>query len=119
MLDDVFLLRAEASRSVSWFRPTLVDGTAPSARAGHSANIIPAHTSGSAPFQRVIIFGGGDGEHYLNDLHALDVGALLQHLVYHPRRALGTLQLWWGINSTLSVAVALTVPSSAMSSFWT
>jgi hypothetical protein len=73
MLDDVFLLRAEASRSVSWFRPTLVDGTAPSARAGHSANIIPAHTSGSAPFQRVIIFGGGDGEHYLNDLHALDV----------------------------------------------
>eukprot|EP01122_Echinamoeba_exundans_P000807 TRINITY_DN1073_c0_g1_i1.p1 TRINITY_DN1073_c0_g1~~TRINITY_DN1073_c0_g1_i1.p1 ORF type:complete len:494 (-),score=43.04 TRINITY_DN1073_c0_g1_i1:30-1511(-) len=73
MLDDVFLLRAEASRSVSWFRPTLVDGTAPSARAGHSANIIPGHTSGTAPFQRLIIFGGGDGERYLNDLHALDV----------------------------------------------
>lgn len=73
MLDDVFILRPEASRSVSWFRPSLVDGTPPKARAGHSANLIPSDSSHADHLQRVLIFGGGDGEEYLNDVHVLDV----------------------------------------------
>lgn len=46
----------------------------PSARAGHSANVI---SSGNSHGNKVFVFGGGDGDDYLNDAHILDLGILL------------------------------------------
>jgi hypothetical protein len=51
---------------MTWSRP-ITTGPVPGIRAGQSMNIIGS---------KMLIFGGGDGQHYLNDLHVLDTGEI-------------------------------------------
>ncbi|MBJ6977325.1 hypothetical protein JG630_18010, partial [Vibrio cholerae] len=43
----------------------MTTGSVPGVRAGHTMNMIGS---------KLYVFGGGDGNHYLNDLHILDTG---------------------------------------------
>jgi hypothetical protein len=49
---------------MTWNRP-VTTGIAPPIRAGNTLNVFG---------NKLLIFGGGDGSHYLNDLHILDTG---------------------------------------------
>lgn len=49
---------------MTWSKP-VTTGTVPNLRAGHTMNGVGT---------KLFILGGGDGNHYLNDLHILDTG---------------------------------------------
>lgn len=49
---------------MSWSK-AVTTGKPPSPRAGHTAVAIGSN---------VVVFGGGDGNRYLNDVHVLDTG---------------------------------------------
>ena len=42
----------------------------------HTADYIPS-------MRQVLVFRGGDGREYLNDLHGLDIGEQSSHIAYH------------------------------------
>jgi len=48
--------------TMTWMQPATT-GQCPSARAGHTCTALGT---------KLFVWGGGDGEHYLNDLHILD-----------------------------------------------
>lgn len=51
--------------SMTWTKP-VATGTCPGIRAGHTMTAVGT---------KLFVFGGGDGNNYLNDLHILDTGA--------------------------------------------
>lgn len=57
------LREEETTHALTWMMPDR-SGTAPSARNGHTANLIDS---------RIFIFGGGDKSELLDDLHVFDV----------------------------------------------
>eukprot|EP00928_Gymnodinium_smaydae_P078349 TRINITY_DN6222_c0_g1_i1.p1 TRINITY_DN6222_c0_g1~~TRINITY_DN6222_c0_g1_i1.p1 ORF type:complete len:526 (+),score=114.64 TRINITY_DN6222_c0_g1_i1:260-1837(+) len=65
--NELYILDAEESR---WIRPTWPSDSpqAPPGRQRHSASLVGS--------KRIYIFGGFDGNKWLNDLHVLDVGRL-------------------------------------------
>jgi len=52
---------------MTWSKP-ITTGQVPGPRAGHTMTAVGS---------KLFIFGGGDGYHYLNDLHILDTGKLV------------------------------------------
>lgn len=52
---------------MTWSKP-ITTGNPPSVRAGHSCVAVGT---------KLYLFGGGDGNTYLNDLHILDTGIFL------------------------------------------
>jgi hypothetical protein len=56
---------------MTWSRP-VTTGTVPGPRAGHTI---------SAVGSKLFVFGGGDGNQYLNDLHILDTGLYYNSLL--------------------------------------
>ncbi len=49
---------------MTWSKP-ITTGSVPGCRAGHTMTAVGS---------KLFVFGGGDGSHYLNDLHILDTG---------------------------------------------
>ena len=54
---------------MTWSKP-ITTGIVPGIRAGHTTTAVNS---------KLYIFGGGDGNHYLNDLHILDTGTITFH----------------------------------------
>ena len=57
---------------MTWNKP-ITTGQSPRCRAGHSC---------AAYGTKLYIFGGGDGNLYLNDLHILDTGYYLLYTIF-------------------------------------
>ena len=66
---------------MTWSRP-ITTGEPPGCRAGHTMTAVGT---------KLYVFGGGDGSHYLNDLHILDLGAA-PSLSLRGRRSLSAAQ---------------------------
>eukprot|EP01114_Cavostelium_apophysatum_P020580 TRINITY_DN6940_c0_g1_i1.p1 TRINITY_DN6940_c0_g1~~TRINITY_DN6940_c0_g1_i1.p1 ORF type:complete len:531 (-),score=115.10 TRINITY_DN6940_c0_g1_i1:20-1612(-) len=71
MLNDLQIFYAEPN-TMTWSRP-VTTGTVPDCRAGHTMTSIGT---------KLLIFGGGDGSHYLNDLHILDTETMAWSQAY-------------------------------------
>ena len=49
---------------MTWSKP-ITTGAVPGVRVGHTCTVVAS---------KLYVFGGGDGNHYLNDLHILNTG---------------------------------------------
>lgn len=73
MLNDLFIFYyGGEAKEMSWSRP-VATGNVPVFRAGHTMTAVG---------HKLLVFGGGDGSHYLNDLHILDTETMVWSQAY-------------------------------------